>query len=55
MIRDLGRMSHSPGSDLIVGEIEAELAILLEAVSGDSLGFLDRVHLVRASGSGQVE
>jgi hypothetical protein len=42
MIRDLGRMSHSHGSDEMVREIEGELATLLESVGGDPLGFLDR-------------
>jgi hypothetical protein len=42
MIGDLAHMARSPGSDVIVGEIEGELATLLESVGGDPLGFLDR-------------
>lgn len=42
LIGDLAKMTHSPGSEVMVGEIESRLATLLETVSGDGWGFADR-------------
>ena len=42
LLGDLGRMTHSPGTDAIVGQIETELVSLIENFSGERVDFRDR-------------